>query len=218
MEHTKLLQNFSELHGRVGVFGGSFDPIHNGHLKIARYAHEAEQLDAIIFVPAKKNPLKERSPRASDEERLDMLELALCEHSSYYITDLELRRDGVSFTITTLREIASKLVKGTKLYLIVGSDSLPQLHLWREIENIFSIATIVTVEREAFLFSRLEELRDSLGSAHIEVLRSHFIRQPLIPISATQIRADASKGRMEAVLTPEVAEYIRSRGLYGSVG
>ena len=140
---------------RVGVFGGSFDPVHDGHLRVAQTCRTAVPLDRVLFVPAARQPLKPDGPVASPADRIRMLELAL-EHllpggergqsPPFVVSDLETRRGGVSYTVDTLRQLSAAR-PDDRLHLILGGDTLADLSQWREPEAICELATLVVVDR-----------------------------------------------------------------------
>ena len=128
---------------RVGIFGGTFDPIHVGHLAIARAALEAVPLDRVIFVLAKRSPLKGRAPVASEEDRLAMLTRCIADEPSFSVSRIELEREGPSYTVDTLETLASE----GDLFFIVGSDALAEFPRWRSPERVAELATILVADR-----------------------------------------------------------------------
>src|SRR4030081_974134 len=131
------------LKSRVGVFGGTFDPVHVGHLAIALAALESVPLDRVLFVPARRSPLKDRDPLASVNDRGALLESAIVNEPRCGLSPLELERDGESFTVDTLEALRSE----GELFLILGSDALADLARWRAPDRIRELATILVAAR-----------------------------------------------------------------------
>ena len=138
------------------IFGGSFDPVHIGHLLIARDIFETYKPENFLFIPAYRAPLKE-DHRASPEDRLAMLRLAL-EGEDYHIDDTEIRRGGTSYTVDTLRELRAK--KGDRPWLLIGSDTALSLHRWREPEEVVRLARLLIVDRSGKLPQVREYLKE----------------------------------------------------------
>jgi len=181
---------------RVGVFGGTFDPPHIGHLAIAHAALEELPLDRLLFVPARRSPLKERAPVASDADRLAMLEAAIGGEPRFGVSRVELERAGPSYTVETLERLRDQ---GT-LFLILGGDAFAELARWRRPEQISELATIVVAARPG------------APSAGREV---RVLDAPLLDISSRELRARAARGRSLRYLVPEAAlRYIEERRLY----
>ncbi len=128
---------------RIGVFGGTFDPLHVGHLAIARAALESVPLDRIVFVLARRSPLKDRDPVASPADRLTMLERAIAGEAAFSVSRIELERDGPSYTVDTLESLAAE----GDLFLILGSDAASDLPRWRRPERIAQLATLLVAAR-----------------------------------------------------------------------
>jgi nicotinate-nucleotide adenylyltransferase len=183
--------------------GGTFDPIHLGHLQAAGAALESLGLDRVSFVPASTPPHRS-TPVASPVDRYAMVCLATAGHPSFYPDDLELRRGGTSYTVETLRE-AHRSHPGTELFLIVGSDNVPELPSWRGAEEIFGLCTVAVVVRPE------EPAVPSLPPpARVERVQG----RPLA-VSATAVRERAARGEpLEDLVPRPVAEYIGKRGLY----
>ncbi len=192
------------------VFGGSFDPVHIGHIILARDVKEKLGADKVIFVPTFQAPLKEKH-RAPAEDRLKMLELALEKEKDFVIEDYEIRRGGISYTVFTL-EYLMKKYKGEELYLLLGSDSFLRFHLWKEPEKILRMVKIVIVDREG----KLEEVKEYINIKFGEYAdRITLFSTRRIDISSTEIRKRIREGRSIYCLVPEkVEEYIKRKGLY----
>jgi len=187
----------------IGFFGGSFDPIHLGHLIVARSAAEQLRLDAVRFVPARIQPFKTDRQMATPDHRLAMLELALADQPGFVVDDREIRREGTSYTIDTLRELSAELPQD-QLCLLVGADAARELPDWREARLIPELARIVVLTRPGV------EVR--LGELPADV-----IEVPAVDISATEVRRRVRSGEpIQELVPPAVADYIESHGLYST--
>ena len=190
---------------KIGVYGGTFDPVHLGHLILAESVREQLQLDEILFVPAYQNPHKSDRAPTLPKARLEMLRFAISGNTHFRISEIEIKRKGPSYmceTLTQLREAHPE----AELHLLMGADSLIDLPNWREVETIFELAQIVAVNRGRESAS----IPDSLAARQIQVLE-----MPAIDISATDIRERSRTGRSIRYLTPRSVElYIRANRLY----
>lgn len=181
---------------RVGVFGGTFDPVHVGHLAIARAAVEAVPLDRVLFVVARRSPLKERSPVASEADRLAMVRLAVAGDPCLAVSALELERAEPSYTVDTLEELART---GASLFLILGGDAFAGLARWHRPERVHELATILVAIRPG--------APEPAGARRLDA--------PRLDISSRELRARAARGRSLRYLVPDtVWRYIEERGLY----
>jgi nicotinate-nucleotide adenylyltransferase len=188
---------------RVGVFGGSFDPVHVGHLKAAETCHAAASLDVVLFVPAASQPLKPHGPIASAQDRLRMLDLALEGRSELAVCPIEIERGGVSYTVETLRELTGSR-PDDRLYLILGADALADLQNWREPNEICRLATLLVVDRPGTTFA----------GQWSEASVIHVAMEP-IDVSSSEIRSRLSRGEsIENLVPPAVAAFIADKGLY----
>ena len=189
----------------VGVFGGSFDPVHHGHLKAAEACQAAVPLDLVLFVPAAAQPLKPLGPVASSEDRLRMLELALEGRTEFVVNSMEIERGGVSYTVETLRDLSAAR-PGDRLYLILGADALADLANWHEPDEICRLATLLVVDRPG-----ATQPGDPLGASVIRV------EMDPVHVSSSEIRSRIGRGMaVEELVPPAVARYIAERGLYPS--
>ncbi len=180
----------------VGVFGGSFDPVHHGHLAIAQAALEQVPLDRVVFVPSRRSPLKEELPAASERDRLAMLELAMREAARFSVSRCELDRPAPSYTVDTLEALAGE----GRLFLIVGADAARDLTRWKSPDRVRQLATLVIARRP--------------GSDHADPA-AIWLDTPLLDISARDLRARAARRRSLRYLVPDaVWRYIEEHSLY----
>lgn len=200
---------------RLGIFGGSFDPIHYGHLLLAETCREECCLDQVVFIPAAMPPHKTRvltSPGA----RVEMLELALGGHPAMRVSTREVDRGGVSYTAETLTGLQQDH-PGAKLFFLMGADSLEDLPTWREPQRICELAVPLVVRRSgspAPDFSRLAHLVDA---RRLDEIRECQVAMPVIELSSTDIRQRVAAEKSIRYRTPRAVEmYIRANGLYAA--
>jgi len=200
---------------RVGIFGGSFDPIHNGHLDVARAALEQAALDQVIFVPARRQPHKRSAPGASAEHRLAMVELAIKGEPRFAASDCELSRAGRSFTIDTIREFRDEFGPGTDIFFIVGSDSVRELPAWKSVRRLAELCTFIVAARPGWPLGQLDELSGHLSAGQVTAIREAAIHTTASEVSASEIRARIASGDSIVGLVPDsVAAYIARNKLY----
>lgn len=218
--HLPLLTNIEHLSGRVGILGGSFDPVHNAHIEIGRRAAEHHHLDAVLYIPTGQNPLKEQGPHASPSERVDMLYYALRNDPRMFVSPLESRVPGVAYTIETLERLRHALSPDQcRLFLIVGADSLQTFSRWREFNRIPELAEIIPVERPGVTdithdLDLIEKLARDLGPSTTEAILANVVPYEGPPLSSTEVRTRIAHGEEKLPLPAGVAEYAKERGLY----
>lgn len=203
---------------RVGIFGGSFDPVHYGHLLAAECAREQAHLERVIFVPAHAPPHKPGITFADASHRLAMLSLAIGGNDAFSVSSIELDRGGTSFTVDTLAELA-ELYPGDTLTLLLGPDNLAGLSGWKNPGRIAELAEIVPIEREGMddvaLVASESRLANTLGELAVVAMLSRRVRMPAIGIRATAVRAAVAKGQSIRYRTPRAVErYITTHDLY----
>jgi nicotinate-nucleotide adenylyltransferase len=204
---------------RLGLYGGSFDPVHAGHLHVARTAQSARALEHVVFVPAARPPHKPSRVLASGEERLAMLEIALRGEPAWSISSIELERSGPSYTVDTVRALPSRLRlhPQARIHLLLGSDNLDGLERWREVEALLELAEPVVVDRGDLEPALLERLARALSPATFARLEAGLLVAPPVRVSASELRARLARGEDPGDALPDgVLEYIRSRAIYGA--
>ena len=191
---------------RIGLYGGTFDPIHFGHLRAAETAREGVGLDIVAFLPAAVPPHR-GAPLSGAADRLAMARLATASHHCFEAWDAELRRPGPSYTVETVEALLSDRPSDT-FVLVVGADTWPEMVTWREPERLLSLVEVAVVDRPGFSSSGLTApFPSGLGVSRVE--------GPTLEISATAIRERARRGQSIRFLVPDpVAAYIAERRLY----
>ncbi len=201
----------------LGLYGGSFDPVHLGHLHCAEVARRAAGLDHVVLVPARRPPHKPGRELADGLERLEMCRRAVEEHSWCSVWGIELERQGPSFTIDTLRSLAALRGGPQGLHLILGDDNLPGLASWREVEELLRLAQPIVVHRSEEADSVLSGLADELSEAARARLSRGFVGCDSVAISSTDLRARIRAGEEpRSQLAEGVWEYVREKGIYGA--
>ncbi|HOM15758.1 MAG TPA: nicotinate-nucleotide adenylyltransferase [Thermoguttaceae bacterium] len=199
---------------RLGIFGGSFDPVHYGHLLLAENAREQYRLDRVIFVPAGQPPHKQVPPLASAEDRAAMLQLAIAGHEAFEISRYELDQTGVCYTVQTLRYFRTQYPEA-ELFLILGGDMLKDLPHWREADEVIRLARPLAARRPGWEDWDWTPFQAIASPEQIEQIRSGLIQMPLAALSSTEIRRRVAAGRSIRYQTPRAVEqYILTHGLY----
>lgn len=196
---------------KYGIFGGSFNPIHYGHLMICEYIKEEMGLDKVIFIPTGNPPHKELE--LSAEDRYEMVRLAISPNPDFEISDIETTRVKKSYTVDTIREL-KKIYKEEKLYFIIGLDSLFQLKTWMKIGDLSQEIEFVVALRPGYLDreevnKEIDFLRENFGT------KINLIKTPLYEISSTDLRDRIREGKSLRYLIPKkVLDYIEESGFY----
>lgn len=196
----------------IGILGGTFDPIHLGHLSIAKAAMDQAGLECVLFIPAGQPRLKQAQPVASIVHRIEMSRLAVEGNPKFHVCEMEARRPGPTYSVDTLEELSIKLGPGTDLFFILGMDVLGQLDRWKDPERVLALCRLLVLERpggQGFdwpeFYVRVPEAKD----------RVQVVTAPLVDVNATELRQRASAGKPLAGRVPDaVAEYIQKQGLY----
>lgn len=197
---------------KIGIMGGTFNPIHLGHLFLAENARTFAGLDKILFMPSKNPPHKKVASQVTQEQREAMIRLAIADNPHFEFSDFELQRDGYTYTADTLTLLHEEN-PGTKYYFIVGTDSLFMMQDWMRPETVFSHCTVLVAGRD--------QADEEKIARHIEFLRKTFdadilyIKMPMLDIASEDIRERVSSGNSVKYYLPDsVIEYIKTNGLY----
>ena len=199
---------------RIGIYGGSFDPVHYGHLLLAESCREQCQLDRIYFLPAAQSPHKRHVPVTAGKERVEMLRLATGGHESFEVKTWELDRGGVSYTVDTLRAIHAEEPHNAWFFLM-GGDSLADFPTWREPAEICRLASLVVVDRPGSPRADLAGLASFVAAATLRELEGLRVDMPQIEISSSDLRQRVSSGKSIRFRTPRAVEaFIQANDLY----
>lgn len=196
---------------KLGLMGGTFDPVHLAHLHIAEEAREAFCLDRVLFIPAAQPPHKQGRKIASAAQRIAMVEMAIADNPHFELSLMEMERQGPSYSWLTVKELREKLPEA-ELYFITGSDSINDLPTWSHPRKLVGACHFIGTTRPEIPFQE-EMLLDFFGRE----LRSriHELQVPLMEISSTLIRQRIGEGRsIRYLVPPAVADYIEEEGLY----
>lgn len=198
---------------RIGVLGGSFDPIHYGHLILAEQIKTEARLDRILFVPACVSPFKIWNKPIDRTHRLRMLELAIGDHKDFEISTIELDKDTPSYTYETLRALADRYGSDAELFFIIGTDAFMHIEEWNCSRELLSEFSFLIGLRKGYDEKKLESILDDLATRY--PLKAEYIPIPELEISASDLRDRMAAGKSVKFLLPDpVIDYINSRGLY----
>ncbi|MBB3208393.1 nicotinate-nucleotide adenylyltransferase [Rhodopirellula rubra] len=200
----------------IGIYGGSFDPVHLGHLWIAESALEQLPIEEVRWIPAATSPLKESGAVASDSQRLRMLRLALSGQTGHVIDTRELDRDGISFTVDTLEQLSKQFAE-QRLFLIIGADSLASFDRWKTPARILELCTLAVVARGGMAPPDYRILDGFASEEKVRQCADAEIAMPVIEISSRDMRDRVKRSRSIRFRVPHaVAAYIRQESLYRS--
>jgi len=197
---------------KIGILGGTFNPIHIGHLIIAQDAMEQFGLDCVKFIPSATPPHKKYEGNATAAQRLAMVRLAIRGNARFEADDIEIRRGGTSYSVDTLTSLRRRDPQA-QFYFIIGADSLQELHRWREVGRLVRLCTFVIVVRPGFEPWRVVDPK--LDAATRRRLRQHVLRGHACDIASRDIRARVARGESIRYLVPDaVLQYINRHKLY----
>jgi len=219
---------------RAGLFGGTFNPVHYGHLRVAIEVMEGFGLDQVHFIPAANPPHKGKDGLAEDTDRFEMLSLAIGGEPGFSISDVEMKRPGRSYTIDTVRQLGRHIPASTDCFLIIGRDAFLEIETWKNFGDLFEAIPFIVMSRPDDMAATRDSafsgigayIRKTVSSGYVfEKKENRFAHETLKPvylfpvttldISATAIRRMVSQGRSIRYLVPEpVASYIHEKGLY----
>lgn len=200
---------------KIGIMGGTFNPIHYGHLFLAENAFDQIGLERILFMPSKNPPHKTKPDMVTDEQRVDMIELAIGDNSHFELSTLELEREGLTYTADTLTILIAEN-PDTHYYFIVGADSLFMMHQWKKPQIIFDQCTVIAAGRDHVVQERLQKQAEFLTEQYHADIR--LIQMPTIQISSADIRERLAEGKtLRYYLPDQVIAYMKEKQLYGIV-
>jgi len=198
---------------RLGILGGTFDPVHYGHLVLAECCREQCRLERVLFLPAAMPPHKTAYEVTAAADRVEMLKLAIGGHPDFDVSTYEVDRGGINYTFETLEALAGQQ-PGAELFFLLGSDSLNDLPHWREPGRICQLATLAVARRPG-VEPNWNALRGLVSAERLSDFRRHETTMPEIGISSSDLRQRVAEGRSIRYQTPRAVEkYIETRGLY----
>ncbi|MBI5787614.1 MAG: nicotinate-nucleotide adenylyltransferase [Candidatus Schekmanbacteria bacterium] len=216
---------------KIAIYGGSFNPIHNGHLIVAEEIRQLFCLDRVVFVPAACPPHKSNETLIEARHRLNMVQLAIAGNPGFTISEMEIQRGGTSYTIDTLHAFHQQTDKPTQFYFIIGSDAFLELNTWRDAHELFHYTHFIVIERPGALITRAIAFLQSFHPVDYQILTAplfscasitahnsgkvFFTQATLANISSSGIREEAASGKSLRYLVPDaVIDYIKTMGLY----
>ncbi|MGV8074794.1 MAG: nicotinate-nucleotide adenylyltransferase [Syntrophobacteraceae bacterium] len=215
---------------RMGIMGGTFDPVHIGHLRVAQEAVEMLNLDVLTFIPAAAPPHKPGKKTLAFEHRWRMLDLAVKGNPRFRLSDVEKRLSGKSYSVVTLRKLREEMGHELELYFLVGMDAFLEMDTWWHYEELFRLARVAVLSRPGYHEEDLHRfLKEKISPRytynaeagffnHPELFPVHYLKNVRLEISSTQIRQMVVDGRSLRYLVPdEVIDYIREKNLYRGV-
>jgi nicotinate-nucleotide adenylyltransferase len=202
---------------KIALFGGTFDPIHLGHTAVVTVAAEYIGAEKIIFIPTKRSPLKDSFPKASDDDRIAMIAIAIAENKKFQLNDCELKKHEPSYTLETVRQFQADYGSDTLIYWLVGADSIDELPRWYGIIELIDECNLCVMFRAGCKPPDFAKFTAIWGPQRVEKLQRNVIQTPLIDVSSTEIRSRLAAGLDVAdMLHPSVIDYIRKSRLYQS--
>lgn len=199
--------------GKTGIFGGTFNPIHNGHLIVAESVREQFGLDRVLFMPSGQPPHKRNSEVLDPERRFEMVRLAVESNDYFEASRMEIDRSGFTYTVNTLTELRTEYGSETVIYFIIGADVVPELVAWKDFRKVFQLCEFIAVLRPGFDKEAFRAETCRISKEYGAVIHAADAR--LVDISSTDIRARCLAGKSIKYLVPDgVMEYIYKEGLY----
>ncbi len=199
---------------RIGIMGGTFDPIHYGHLVTAEAARAEFDMEDIIFVPSGRPPHKHEYEVSEGEDRYLMTVLATITNLNFQVSRTELEREGPTYTVDTLIDFRKKYKDDVELYFITGADAILEIFTWKDVPNLLSSCSFVAATRPGYSREKLNGIIDTIRERYGTNI--YYLNVPALAISSTDIRERVRSGRPIKYLLPEAVEdYIAKKGLYG---
>lgn len=200
---------------KIILFGGSFDPIHSGHLNVALAVLKALEADRLIFIPAMRSPLKKAFPGAKGTDRLEMIRLTIAGNPLLEVSDCELKRADPSYTLETVHYFRREFGPDARLIWLVGADAVRDLPDWYRIDELLELVEFTVMVRAGYPVPDFSLLTDRFGGEQIEKLQQNLVHVPLIHISSTEIRRRLTGGQpVRDMLHESAYNYIIENGLY----
>ena len=197
---------------KVGILGGTFNPVHNGHIVVAEETLAHLGLEEVIFVPAGQPWMKDDSPVLEAEHRVQMIRLAIASYPRFKLSTIEIERAGPSYTVDTMIELQAQPGDGRELFFILGWDSLEQLPQWQQVDRLIQLCHLVAVPRPGYSAPDLPALEAAVPGLSKRLL---LLDRPEIDISASEIRSRVAGGlSIDHMVPPSVEKYIRANNLY----
>jgi nicotinate-nucleotide adenylyltransferase len=198
---------------KIGIMGGTFDPIHYGHLVTAEAARDEFNLDKVVFVPSGNPPHKKEKSISEGSDRLYMTSLATANNPYFEVSDIELKRKGYTYTVDTLRDFVGIYGENTHIYFITGADAVVEILTWKDVPAILKLCRIVSAYRPGSDINKFKKMVDQLERVYKS--KVYLIEVPALAISSTEIRRRVSSGITIKYLLPgSVEKYILDKGLY----
>jgi nicotinate-nucleotide adenylyltransferase len=200
---------------KIVLFGGTFDPVHTGHIDVAQAAAKKVGSKKVVLIPARRSPHKNQKPLAPDNDRVAMLQLAIEGKNLFQISTVELNRAEPSYTIDTIHQLKQKFGPDCELHWLIGADMLKSLPLWYRIFELMNECCISVMNRGGYEKPDFDSLKGKLDEDNIEKLKKNMIETPFIEISSTEIRHKlADEEDVSKYLHPKVWDYIKKFRLY----
>ncbi len=210
-EYSEYCHAIAPFDNRIGIMGGTFDPVHSGHIKMGIDAHDEFGLSKVLYIPTGRPPHKDKSDIADNEHRMAMLELALTQ-PYMQPSRIEVDRKGTTYAVDTLN-LLRKIYKDHVFYYIIGSDTLFNLHTWKDISEVLTMTHFIVFFREGDDLNKVEKLIDFFNASGI--MRFFLARESGLDISSTDIRLRLLNGSdLSGLLPQKVIEYIKENNLY----
>jgi len=198
------------------LFGGTFDPVHLGHVQVAQYSFQKIGADKLVFIPAKRSPHKGNFPAASGRHRFNMLSITAEGIDDFVVSDLELERPDPSYTIDTVTAFKEEYGEEVQIFWLIGADTVEDLPKWHRVKELIDACNLSVMYRAGFKKPDFTLFREHFGPNRIDKLDKHVIPTPLVDISSTEIREKlSSRIDVSDLLGSEVIRYIRQNNLYG---
>lgn len=202
---------------RIVLFGGTFDPIHLGHTTVAADAAKHIGAEKLVFIPAKRSPLKGFLPKANDDDRLEMITLATADEKSFQVSDFELQKPAPSYTLETVRKFQQEYGDEASIYWLIGADGIDDLAYWHMIVELVDACNLTTMYRAGCEPPNFTKFEAIWGRRRVDKLQQNIVQTPIVDVSSTEIRKRLAEGQnVTRMLHPAVSDYISQHGLYQS--